>query len=638
MRSRKVRLLSAGCRIVACLAVVGFAMTGRAGVVFSDGMDYANDAALRTVWTNLYANNFIKTAVLYGPTPLAAQSGADVPASGKYMAMGNGVSSAELGTTITNDWSLTVKVLHRNYSRSQSFYLLDSTGSQGYGVVWGSGSVNQYDGNGVYTIRKFDNSTHSDWGTFGTGGQSGSVLSGSHPVTGYEVTAAPSSDQNSATYDTSSWADFVTLRLDWSATSGALELYEDGTLVGQTTNTSFSSFSRIYLRGNTDGYFDDVEVSVPDAAPEEEYTVLSDGMDYANDTELRAVWTNLYANNFVKSTVLYGPTPLAAQSGADVPASGKYMAMGNGVSYAKLGTAITNDWSLSVKLLHRNYSRSMCIFLLDSTGSEGYGMSWASALVSQYGGNGYYSVRKFNNPSHVDWSSFGAGTDLSGNVQSGHPVTGYAVTNAPTTAQNDASYDTSSWADFVSVRLDWSAATGTLSLYENGSLVKQVIDTDFSSFSRVYLRGNTDAYFDDVELTVAGEALAGYELWAQNYSLAGGALDDDDGDGFSNLEEFGLGGNPKSSGTIEYEPSSGMNGDGFEVVHVRRTTADNGLVYYLEQDIDLVAAPGWTNMNNYVITGTNALPSDPDFEAITNRFSTAGENSLFVRVRIEMVD
>lgn len=226
--------------------------------------------------------------------------------------------------------------------------------------------------------------------------------------------------------------------------------------------------------------------------------VLSDSIDYGSAAELQDVWTPLYGSSSLKTQVVYGPAPLAAE--ADTPASGQFISLANDVSYCDFELTVTNDWSLTAKMLHKNYSRGGGIYLLNSTGTEGYGVFWSSALVSQFGGNGYFSIRKFDNSQHTDWSSFGSGTDLSGTFQTGHPVTGYAVTNAPGTAQDDAGYDTSSWSDFVSIRLDWSAETGMLSLYEDGSLVGQVSDTEFSSFRRVYLRGNTDIYFDNIQV------------------------------------------------------------------------------------------------------------------------------------------
>lgn len=145
-------------------------------------------------------------------------------------------------------------------------------------------------------------------------------------------------------------------------------------------------------------------------------------------------------------------------------------------------------------------------------------------------------------------------------------------------------------------------------------------------------------YIDNIALAATittNQTLSGYEAWAADYpALTGGEQDDDDGDGLTNLEEFGLGGSPVDSGSIGYVPEFGPAGEFMEFVHVRRTTADNGLTYVLEQAVDLVGGV-WTNTGDIVITGTNSMPSDPDFEAITNQISIAGKTQEFIRLVIE---
>jgi hypothetical protein len=134
----------------------------------------------------------------------------------------------------------------------------------------------------------------------------------------------------------------------------------------------------------------------------------------------------------------------------------------------------------------------------------------------------------------------------------------------------------------------------------------------------------------------SGGGLSGYDEWAQGYpTLIGGQQDDDDNDGLTNLEEFGLGGNPTNSADIGYEPVLTTGTDYIDYTHVRRTTANNGLTYWLEQDDDLVAAPGWTNSGDYVIIATNAIVDEDEFEEIVNRISTAGKMNEFIRLVIE---
>ncbi|VGO21877.1 hypothetical protein [Pontiella sulfatireligans] len=150
-------------------------------------------------------------------------------------------------------------------------------------------------------------------------------------------------------------------------------------------------------------------------------------------------------------------------------------------------------------------------------------------------------------------------------------------------------------------------------------------------------------YIDNIALAATittNETLSGYEEWAADYpTLVGGEQDDDDGDGLLNIEEFGLGGDPTNSADIGYVPTLGTalasGTNWFEYIHVQRTSANNDLTYYLEQDDNLVVAPGWTNSGDYIVVGTNSMPSDADFEAVTNWISTEGKSAEFIQLIIE---
>lgn len=139
---------------------------------------------------------------------------------------------------------------------------------------------------------------------------------------------------------------------------------------------------------------------------------------------------------------------------------------------------------------------------------------------------------------------------------------------------------------------------------------------------------------NDVVLSNTNQTLSGYDAWAADYlTLTGVEQDDDDGDGLSNLEEFGLGGNPTNSAETGYDSTFEQNGESLEFVHVRRTTADNELIYILEKKDDLVDGV-WTSTGAILTVGTNAMPSDPDFEAVTNPVSTSGKTQEFIRLKI----
>ncbi len=358
--------------------------------------------------------------------------------------------------------------------------------------------------------------------------------------------------------------------------------------------------------------------------------LLSDGMDYASTTAFRNSWLSEYGNGNRATETFYGPSPLAGLN--DTPASGTFASLGNRVLYRQLAADTVGNWSLSAKLLISNYQRNLGVFLLNETGTQGYGMVWDSNIVNQLGGNGRYQIRKFDNLGHTSWASFGLGVTLGSQMNGGHPITGYPVTVAPNSDANAATYDTASWADFVSLRLEWSAADGVLSLYENEVLMGQRTDINFTSFRRIYLRGNDWGFVDDIQLT--GSFGESYAVWAASYpTLIGEEADDDDNDGLSNLEEFAFGGNPTNASDVGYAPTTRVSGDFFEVVHVRRTAANN-LLYYLEQDEDLVAGPEWIRSGGYEVSGEGPFPADPAFEVVTNRISLVNKSQEFTRLGV----
>ncbi|MFA5689464.1 MAG: hypothetical protein WC959_10015 [Kiritimatiellales bacterium] len=251
------------CIIIVTAVLMSLSVT--ANVIYSNGMNYANNAALRTDWTTVYGEITVQQNASFGAAGLAGQTPS--PASGSFMSAGNAIAYDSLGTTVTGDWSLSVKMLHNNYGRGHGIFLLNEAGTQGYGIMWTGGNVSQYGGKGTYTIRAFNNPTHNNHSTFGAGNVIGSSVNGSHWLTGYEVTATSGTDQDNATFDTSTWNDFVELTLTWEAETGILTLFEGANQIIQVTDTSYSSFSRVYIRGNNNGFFDDIVVTaaVPEA-------------------------------------------------------------------------------------------------------------------------------------------------------------------------------------------------------------------------------------------------------------------------------------------------------------------------------------------------------------------------------------
>jgi hypothetical protein len=237
--------------------------------------------------------------------------------------------------------------------------------------------------------------------------------------------------------------------------------------------------------------------------------VFSDDMNYESSAAMQAAWLPAFgvsggANPALATNATFTPTNISSQTPA--PASGAFMSLANGARYRSLGGTLTGDWSLDVKMLHNSYTRYQSIFLLNEAGTEGYGLAWSGTNVDQNGGRGLVQIVKFSDFSYSDYNSFSGGTTIGGSANSGQPVTGYTVTGTPGgSAQNSATFDTSSWADFLDLRLEWKATTRELTLYSEGVQVRQTTDTDFSEFSRVYVRGNTTTYFDSIVVTTVPE-------------------------------------------------------------------------------------------------------------------------------------
>ncbi|MGE9269421.1 MAG: hypothetical protein ACQKBU_01345 [Verrucomicrobiales bacterium] len=234
-------------------------------------------------------------------------------------------------------------------------------------------------------------------------------------------------------------------------------------------------------------------------------TIFEDQMDYANTTELRTSWSNLSSAPNLWSTMSFDPTPLNTLT--PTPASGNFMSLGNGVAYRDLGQTVTQDWTLSAKVLFSSYQRGLRVVLLDAAGEKGYGFAWASQAPDQYSGNGSIKITKFDDSGYTDWSSFNGFTDY-GTTGSDHAVTGYDVLATSGGSQDDATYNTSSWDDMATVTLSWESSSGLLTLSVDGEEMATHTDTEFSSFSSIYLKGNTYAYFDDISVTAIPEPLS----------------------------------------------------------------------------------------------------------------------------------
>lgn len=214
-------------------ATLAGAATG--AVVFEERFDYADEAALDAAWVQVNGqSNYL--------TLTTTDAAVDHE---PYANIYNGLIRRDLDSPISGaDWDVSFKMLHVNKQRAGWLGLFNDAGTQGYGLLWDSGNAAAPDiGNGTVSIRKFDlTSELADWAVNGT--QLGSTAD-----TGHEMSTAP----------------FADLSLSWDADTGTLIASVDGVEKLVRTDTAFSDFSRIYLKGNSYVKYDDIVVN---AVPE----------------------------------------------------------------------------------------------------------------------------------------------------------------------------------------------------------------------------------------------------------------------------------------------------------------------------------------------------------------------------------
>jgi hypothetical protein len=131
-----------------------------------------------------------------------------------------------------------------------------------------------------------------------------------------------------------------------------------------------------------------------------------------------------------------------------------------------------------------------------------------------------------------------------------------------------------------------------------------------------------------------------HAAWNAEYNLSGADAEltaDPDADGMNNLVEYALGGNPTNTDASSILPGSVLVDAGgtnwLEHTYFRRLDAGlRGLSYEILRTDDLVDGV-WTDSGVFEI---GSGPVDADFEAVTNRISTAGYNNQFLRLNVGM--
>lgn len=380
-----------------------------------------------------------------GGTPTLISSDANVPHV-PYIRMNNSLARTTLGRTVNRSFELTVRLRHTTYQRGLWVGIFDEAGQHGYGAHWDSSVSTSYSGQGFVNIRKFDLASEIvAWN------QSSSIIS-SNAGSGHVVS------------DTR----FALFCLRWDADTHVLTLSVDGKIKATCTDTSFSSFSRVYLKANGDCYFDDITIKTG-----YEQALLCTVPRLIEDA----------MPDLSQWDAVNGGLPTLVTTDATVPHV-PYMKLNNGLVKTDLNFPLQQNFELTVRLRHTAYQRGLWIGVFDDAGQQGYGAHWDSSVSTAYSGQGFVNIRKFDLASELnDWNQ--TSSTISSSTGSGHLIT-----------------DTK----FALVSLKWNYQSGQLTLSVNGRVRVTCNDTSFSSFSRVYLKGHGDSYFDDVTLTTSRES------------------------------------------------------------------------------------------------------------------------------------
>lgn len=184
----------------------------------------------------------------------------------------------------------------------------------------------------------------------------------------------------------------------------------------------------------------------------------------------------------------------------------------------------------------------------------------------------------------------------------------------------------------------WTTITGSydIAVGTAGTFGGIQISTDAGGYT-----SSGGVFIDNLKVTIASAApVLGdmYDAWAAGYGLTNSpAFDpgtDFDGDQLSNLEEYGLGGNPTNAADTGFAAVTYPEaGDGLIYIYPQRhDAAIAGLTYSTERTDDLVSGTWVGTGIEELGTGTDVF--DTGFDGVTNRISTAADAQQFIQLHI----
>jgi hypothetical protein len=134
----------------------------------------------------------------------------------------------------------------------------------------------------------------------------------------------------------------------------------------------------------------------------------------------------------------------------------------------------------------------------------------------------------------------------------------------------------------------------------------------------------------NINLSIDGGA--NLHVFPRPSAQATGVDADPDGDGYVNLFEYALGGDPKRENDIGNIPVVTSTGSDIDFVYSRRRNAANQGIRYRIETTPNLESPTWSS-SDLVETEVNLI--DSEFETVTNRVATSGKNREFFRLVVE---
>jgi hypothetical protein len=207
----------------------------------------------------------------------------------------------------------------------------------------------------------------------------------------------------------------------------------------------------------------------------------------------------------------------------------------------------------------------------------------------------------------------------------------------------------------LTVRAIYDLGLNTVDIYfQNGDQAEQLLGhyaggspADISNLSAEFLgegMGREDLLKINYILWRRLSPQTLYQDWMNAYTALGSAtnqLDDPDGDGACNLQEYALGGNPEdpSNPGTKVAPSIQNSGNEtrFKLIFARRKDyAARGLSYQMEKSTNLMVSNSWVDAGE---TEAGVSEINSEFDAVTNLIPILDSSTKeFIRLKLQSTE